>query len=106
MTERRRSTSRFEAIAGVVPSPLDPMPGCRFAPRCPFAWAVCLEAAPPLREIAAGHEGRVRSVVERFDKTDPMGKGDAQDGNSADFKISFLGYDRSVGHSQRQGIKG
>jgi peptide/nickel transport system ATP-binding protein len=48
--------SRLEAIAGVVPSPLDPMPGCRFAPRCPFAQAACLEAAPPLREIAAGHK--------------------------------------------------
>ena len=47
---------RLEAIAGVVPSPLDPMPGCRFAPRCPFARAVCLEAPPPLREIAAGHK--------------------------------------------------
>jgi peptide/nickel transport system ATP-binding protein len=48
--------SRLEAIVGVVPSPLDPMPGCRFAPRCPFAQAACLEAAPPLREIAAGHK--------------------------------------------------
>jgi peptide/nickel transport system ATP-binding protein len=48
--------SRLEAIAGVVPSPLDPMPSCRFAPRCPFAQAACVEAAPPLREIAAGHK--------------------------------------------------
>jgi peptide/nickel transport system ATP-binding protein len=48
--------SRLEAIAGVVPSPLDPIKGCRFAPRCPFAQAVCLEDAPPLREIAAGHK--------------------------------------------------
>jgi peptide/nickel transport system ATP-binding protein len=48
--------SRLEAIAGVVPSPLDPMPGCRFAPRCPFAQAACLATAPPLREIAAGHK--------------------------------------------------
>jgi peptide/nickel transport system ATP-binding protein len=47
---------RLDAIAGVVPSPLDPRPGCRFAPRCPFARAVCLEAVPPLREIAAGHK--------------------------------------------------
>jgi peptide/nickel transport system ATP-binding protein len=47
---------RLEAIAGVVPSPLDPQPGCRFAPRCPFAHAVCVEAAPPLREIAPGHK--------------------------------------------------
>jgi peptide/nickel transport system ATP-binding protein len=48
--------SRLEPIAGIVPSPLDPMPGCHFAPRCPFAQAVCLEAAPRLREIAAGHK--------------------------------------------------
>jgi peptide/nickel transport system ATP-binding protein len=48
--------SRLESIAGVVPSLLDPVPGCRFAPRCPFARAACLEAPPPLREIAAGHK--------------------------------------------------
>ena len=48
--------SRLEPIAGVVASPLDPMPGCRFAPRCRFARAACLEAAPPLREIAPGHK--------------------------------------------------
>ena len=48
--------SRLESIAGVVPSLLDPAPGCRFAPRCPFAHAACLEASPPLREIAAGHK--------------------------------------------------
>ena len=48
--------SRLESIAGVVPSLVDPMPGCRFAPRCPFARAACREAVPPLREIAAGHK--------------------------------------------------
>jgi peptide/nickel transport system ATP-binding protein len=48
--------SRLESIAGVVPSLVDPMPGCRFAPRCPFVRADCREAAPPLREIAAGHK--------------------------------------------------
>jgi peptide/nickel transport system ATP-binding protein len=48
--------SRLESIAGVVPSLVDPMPGCRFAPRCPFAQAACREAVPPLREIAAGHK--------------------------------------------------
>jgi len=47
---------RLESIAGAVPSPLDPLPGCRFAPRCPFARADCLEAIPPLREIAPGHK--------------------------------------------------
>jgi peptide/nickel transport system ATP-binding protein len=48
--------TRLEAIAGVVPSLLDPPPGCRFAPRCPYAIALCREAVPPLREIAAGHK--------------------------------------------------
>jgi peptide/nickel transport system ATP-binding protein len=50
---RRR---RLESIAGMVPSPLDPLPGCRFAPRCPFARADCIEAVPALREIAPGHK--------------------------------------------------
>jgi peptide/nickel transport system ATP-binding protein len=47
---------RLEAIAGVVPSLLNPPPGCRFAPRCRYAAAVCREAIPPLREIVAGHK--------------------------------------------------
>jgi peptide/nickel transport system ATP-binding protein len=47
---------RLEAIAGAVPSLLDPGPGCRFAPRCPFASAVCVQATPPLREVAPGHK--------------------------------------------------
>jgi len=50
---RRR---RLESIAGTVPSPLDPLAGCRFAPRCPFARADCIEAVPPLREIAPSHK--------------------------------------------------
>jgi peptide/nickel transport system ATP-binding protein len=48
--------TRLEAIPGVVPSLLDPAPGCRFAPRCRFAIAACVAATPPLREIAAGHK--------------------------------------------------
>src|SRR5690349_4028875 len=53
---------RLEAIAGVVPSLLDPPPGCRFAPRCPYASSICVEAVPPLREIAPGH--KVACVLE------------------------------------------
>jgi peptide/nickel transport system ATP-binding protein len=47
---------RLEAIAGVVPSLVDPPPGCRFASRCPFVSAVCTTAPPPLREVAPGHK--------------------------------------------------
>ena len=47
---------RLEAIAGVVPSLLDPPPGCRFAPRCRYARAVCTRETPALREVRAGHK--------------------------------------------------
>ena len=47
---------RLEAIGGVVPSLLDPPPGCRFAARCKFARADCTTETPPLREVKAGHK--------------------------------------------------
>jgi peptide/nickel transport system ATP-binding protein len=48
--------TRLEVIAGTVPRLIDPPIGCRFAPRCRFASAVCREAEPPLREISPGHK--------------------------------------------------
>jgi peptide/nickel transport system ATP-binding protein len=54
--DRAGEKTRLEAIAGVVPNLLDPMPGCRFAPRCRFATTICTKAIPPLREIAPGHK--------------------------------------------------
>jgi peptide/nickel transport system ATP-binding protein len=39
---------RLASIPGTVPDLLAPPPGCRFAPRCPFADARC-DAAPALR---------------------------------------------------------
>jgi peptide/nickel transport system ATP-binding protein len=47
---------KLEAIAGVVPSLLDPPSGCRFAPRCKFVMDICRQAPPPLREVAPGHK--------------------------------------------------
>ena len=47
---------RLEAIAGVVPSLLDPPPGCRFAPRCRYARAVCTSETPALRQVRPGHK--------------------------------------------------
>jgi peptide/nickel transport system ATP-binding protein len=47
--------ARLEAIPGVVPSLLEPAPGCRFAPRCTHAREEC-RATPALREIGAGHK--------------------------------------------------
>jgi peptide/nickel transport system ATP-binding protein len=46
----------FVPIRGEIPSPLDPPPGCHFHPRCPHAMPRCRESAPPLVEIAPGHQ--------------------------------------------------
>jgi oligopeptide/dipeptide ABC transporter ATP-binding protein len=42
-------------IKGEVPSAIDPPPGCKFHPRCPFAEAICASTKPPLQEISPGH---------------------------------------------------
>jgi peptide/nickel transport system ATP-binding protein len=47
--------TRLETIGGTVPILINPTPGCRFAPRCRFAFAPCTETEPLLREIAPGH---------------------------------------------------
>jgi len=48
--DRRRT--RFAAVKGEIPSPLDPPPGCTFHPRCPHAMPRCRSEVPALKEIA------------------------------------------------------
>ncbi|MEV5610194.1 dipeptide/oligopeptide/nickel ABC transporter permease/ATP-binding protein [Streptomyces sp. NPDC052225] len=43
------SAARLTQIKGVVPSPADFPPGCRFTDRCPLASEVCRAQAPALR---------------------------------------------------------
>jgi len=43
-------------LKGDVPSPLNPPPGCRFHPRCPYAEELCEREEPMLKEVDAGHE--------------------------------------------------
>lgn len=43
-------------LQGEVASPLNPPPGCRFHPRCPYAMPVCKEVKPEFKEIASGHQ--------------------------------------------------
>jgi peptide/nickel transport system ATP-binding protein len=43
------------ALAGDVPSPTDPEPGCAFSPRCELAAPECDATPPPAVEVAPGH---------------------------------------------------
>lgn len=42
-------------LKGDVPSPMNPKPGCRFAPRCWMAHENCFEDSPELKEVEPGH---------------------------------------------------
>ena len=44
-----------EPIAGEIPSPIDPPPGCAFHPRCPLAFAPCRRDVPDLIDGVACH---------------------------------------------------
>lgn len=43
--------SDLKMIPGLVPSGLDPAPGCAFAPRCEFAMQFCVQRQPPLYDV-------------------------------------------------------
>ena len=44
----------LQVLAGEIPSPLAPPPGCPFHPRCPHAHARCSVEVPLLREVLPG----------------------------------------------------
>ena len=47
--------TRLVSIEGQVPSPAQPLTGCSFAPRCPFAQPACSNQVPALREVGEAH---------------------------------------------------
>jgi hypothetical protein len=49
---------RLSAIKGVVPSPFNLPPYCRFEPRCPYAWDRCSAITPELFTIDGGRLAR------------------------------------------------
>ncbi len=51
---RNASHTRMLAITGRPPDLAQPPVGCRFAPRCPYAQARCVEEAPPLTSPDGG----------------------------------------------------
>ena len=46
-----RYTDKLKAIRGTVPNPLEWPAGCRFAPRCDYAFEKCISNDPPLLEV-------------------------------------------------------
>jgi len=43
------------ALAGEIPSPINPPSGCRFHPRCPQVMAICKEKEPDLKDVGKDH---------------------------------------------------
>jgi peptide/nickel transport system ATP-binding protein len=61
-----RTDKKLEFIPGAPPSLINPPQGCRFNPRCPYAFEKCLKESPPPYEVKSGnivrcwlyHEGK------------------------------------------------
>ena len=53
-TDLSRRNRERRALTGEVANPINPAPGCRFAPRCPYATQRCKEPQK-LKQVAPGH---------------------------------------------------
>ena len=51
----QRDRKRRHLVRGEVTSPVNPLPGCRFAARCPYARPECTGEVIPLTERGPGH---------------------------------------------------
>lgn len=52
---RRGRRLRLPEIPGIVPSLREPIVGCSFALRCPFAIGRCRDETPQMRDVGLGH---------------------------------------------------
>jgi peptide/nickel transport system ATP-binding protein len=50
-----RGAEQLDSIPGSVPDLIYPPSGCRFHPRCPYAWDLCKQEKPPHIEVEPGH---------------------------------------------------
>ena len=55
LPENRTDEGELECIPGNVPHPLRLPTGCKFAPRCKYCTARCMEQFPSLTEVEKGH---------------------------------------------------
>ncbi len=51
----REATRRRIILAGDIPSPANPPPGCVFSTRCPKVFAPCTKIVPHLADVGPGH---------------------------------------------------
>jgi peptide/nickel transport system ATP-binding protein len=51
----RSQKQKMISIPGLPPDLLNPPPGCRFHPRCPYAMDICRKQEPPFIEIKKDH---------------------------------------------------
>jgi peptide/nickel transport system ATP-binding protein len=51
----RKELKKLEFIPGVPPDLIQPPPGCRFHPRCKYAFEPCSREEPPMVEVEPGH---------------------------------------------------
>jgi len=61
---RRGKERRLPEIPGVVPSLREPVAGCSFAPRCPFATDICRQKTPELKKHGSDHAAACWHVEE------------------------------------------
>lgn len=48
-------SKNFVTMPGEPPDLINPPPGCRFAPRCPYATEMCTKEEPQLQDLGNGH---------------------------------------------------
>jgi oligopeptide/dipeptide ABC transporter ATP-binding protein len=58
--------------AGEPPKVVDPKPGCRFQPRCPFAIDECLSVTPELGEVAPGQLAACHVALAEVRRSSPV----------------------------------
>ena len=52
--EEERAKQKIH-LAGEVPSPINPKPGCKFRPRCKYAKSICEEKMPEIQDVGNNH---------------------------------------------------
>jgi oligopeptide/dipeptide ABC transporter ATP-binding protein len=67
---------RLTPIEGSVPPATMQLPGCSFAPRCPFAMSICEQQVPPNVEFDRGQEALCWLYAPPEDAPHPEGKTD------------------------------